>query len=625
MRRRILAAVVRGRGTPRADPTPGVRATHADEKSPSPTPAYRAAAADPARDDAVGQSRDDSRQQALGERVHARAADPHRARGRRRGTRASPVWRVPSSSPGPRSSRSFSAMRKPSLVSRITSSRCARQLPTAAAGTAARSSMPRCRARRGRAAGAAARGRGARRSRSPSGWRWARRRRPRSRWWRPAGASSPRLERVHHRLLFGRLHAPVHEPDAQVRQRRGRARRMRDLGRLRARAVSDSSISVHTQYACRPSAQAARMRSITSRAARSADRDGLHRRASRRQLVDHRHVEIGVGASSPACAESASRSSPADAAPRSPRARPCRAAPGAGARRSGAARRRSRARARGTRRLPASAHACRSRSRAPSATASRARCARALPVDLAGQPDDAHAERLAAMRGNCASAARRAVRSAPSARPAGPHSIARSAASAATTVLPLPTSPCTRRSIGGGRARSSRDFGADALLRAGQRERQRCAASARASDRRRAAARRGVLRDARAGVQAQVLRQQFLERQPLLRRMRARRAAPRRRHRGGGRCTVSSASRSEGSPMPARKFGGISSSCVVARQQRPAPRRSRRRRRFWPRPSVVGYIGVSRSSTGSGVIAVEARGISDAPSPARARRAATSP
>ena len=34
-----------------------------------------------------------------------------------------PVWRVPSTSPGPRSSRSFSAMRKPSLVSRSTSRR----------------------------------------------------------------------------------------------------------------------------------------------------------------------------------------------------------------------------------------------------------------------------------------------------------------------------------------------------------------------------------------------------------------------------------------------------------------------------------------------------------------------
>ena len=51
--------------------------------------------------------------------------------------------------------------------------------------------------------------------------------------------------------------------------------------------------------------------------------------------------------------------------------------------------------------------------------------------------------------------------------------MATAAASAATTVLPEPTSPCSSRCIGWSRARSARDLGADAPLRGGQREGQR--------------------------------------------------------------------------------------------------------------------------------------------------------
>ena len=53
-------------------------------------------------------------------------------------------------------------------------------------------------------------------------------------------------------------------------------------------------MSVQTQYAWRPSAHASRMRSITSLRRAFAMRDRRDRRASGRQFVDHRHVEIGV-------------------------------------------------------------------------------------------------------------------------------------------------------------------------------------------------------------------------------------------------------------------------------------------------------------------------------------------
>ena len=102
---------------------------------------------------------------------------------------ARPVWRVPSSSPGPRSSRSFSAMTKPSLVSPHHVQALARHLPTAATGTAARNSRPRAAPDPTAQLVQLRQARGARRSRSPSGWHWARRRRPRSPWSPPAGRS----------------------------------------------------------------------------------------------------------------------------------------------------------------------------------------------------------------------------------------------------------------------------------------------------------------------------------------------------------------------------------------------------------------------------------------------------
>ena len=135
--------------------------------------------------------------------------------------------------------------------------------PTTATGTAARNSTPRCRAPPVRAAGAAGPGPGARRSRSPSARHWARPRRPRSPWSPPAGRARPALKARIVDCFSRGLHATVHQADAQLRQRQLQ-RLERDLRGLRAPTSSESSISVQTQYACRPSAQAARMRSTSS-------------------------------------------------------------------------------------------------------------------------------------------------------------------------------------------------------------------------------------------------------------------------------------------------------------------------------------------------------------------------
>ena len=92
-----------------------------------------------------------------------------------------------------------------------------------------------------------------------------------------------------------------------------------------------------------------------------AQQQRAHGAAARRQLVDHREVEIAVERSAPACAGSASRSSRARAAACPPP--PWRRVPRAAARRSGAARRSPRGRGDGTPRPPAPARGFRPRGR----------------------------------------------------------------------------------------------------------------------------------------------------------------------------------------------------------------------------------------------------------------------
>ena len=104
-----------------------------------------------------------------------------------------------------------------------------------------------------------------------------------------------------------------------------------------------------------------------------------------------------------------------------------------------------------------------------------------------------------------------------------PASTAASAANAATTVLPEPTSPCTSRSIGSRCGEIARDLRRDPVLRAGQLERQ-CGEEALAQRSHRPRRRGRMRAHLRAqALQTQMLGQQFLERQPLLRRMRAER------------------------------------------------------------------------------------------------------
>ena len=102
-----------------------------------------------------------------------------------------------------------------------------------------------------------------------------------------------------------------------------------------------------------------------------------------------------------------------------------------------------------------------------------------------------------------------------------PASTTSAAASAATIVLPEPTSPCTRRIIGCGTARSRAHFAEDAPLRAGQREagagEQRPGELAVARERQ-----GGIAADRRAQLpERELLREQLLEGEAPLRGMAA--------------------------------------------------------------------------------------------------------
>ena len=213
------------------------------------------------------------------------------------------------------------------------------------------------------------------------------------------------------------------------------------------------------------------------RASTSPRRASVHRRvadrpAPRRQLVDHRDVEVGVVGHRErardrrrAHHELVRRSASRCLAPQRR---------GAAARRSGAARRPPRARGARSPPLPGTARACRWRSaprrwqwpRAPRASlASRGRraarrCARPsgreplaelAPVLLGEDLGRRHHRRLRAR-----------------------HRPRRGRRCAATMVLPLPTSPCSSRCIGCGSARSRRTSFIARALRAREPERQRC-------------------------------------------------------------------------------------------------------------------------------------------------------
>ena len=172
-----------------------------------------------------------------------------------------PVWRVPSSSPGPRSSKSFSAIRNPSLVVRIVSSRSLAICDSGGwySSTQLDARLPR-----------------PTRPRS-----WCSCDRPRRSAFsmiisEALGTSTPTSMTVvaTSRCSSPRLKASIVacfspgfiRPCTKPTRSSGRAavNCSHVVWAACATTSSLSSMIVHTQYACRPSAQAERMRSMSS-------------------------------------------------------------------------------------------------------------------------------------------------------------------------------------------------------------------------------------------------------------------------------------------------------------------------------------------------------------------------
>ena len=227
----------------------------------------------------------------------------------------------------------------------------------------------------------------------------------------------------------------------------------------------------------------------------------------------------------------------------------------------------------------------------PLAISSRA-AARALPVTLPASQ--------ATRRPRGSSQARKLPRCCSASSSVGaisatwrPASTALAAASAATTVLPLPTSPCTRRSIGSGRAMS--------LLTSSS---TRCWApvSLKARRWRRALAslpggRTGIAPWARRAMRCRRrLRWWASSSSSASRRWAGCRPAANRARSasGGGRCAVSRASRSVGRARRSRMPAGSSSSAAASGRRLSASPTSRATD-CGPRPSIAGYTGSSES------------------------------
>ena len=115
-----------------------------------------------------------------------------------------------------------------------------------------------------------------------------------------------------------------------------------------------------------------------------------------------------------------------------------------------------------------------------------------------------------------------ASRSAPSAPTAQPFATAQQRGAAATSVLPLPTSPCSSRFIGTSRVMSSQISAITRPLRAGQRERQRCSKLVEQTGRhaQRAARRDRCSRSARRSCARRRQRQELREDESLARALR---------------------------------------------------------------------------------------------------------
>ena len=262
----------------------------------------------------------------------------------------------------------------------------------------------------------------------------------------------------------------VHEADRVaemlLQRRRSAPRRRRDRSPRTRRPAGRPSRPARRRSSARPTA------ATTSSMRSSGTRARVDRLAAGRLLAQLRDVHVAEIGRAPACAGSASRSSPAR-----PRPRPCGRARGAGARRSGAARRRPQA-PRSRNSTSSWNSACVPTSRSSSPAASRARMsARSRAALAAGEDRDAQAGGLGERRDASRDAGAREFRSAPSGRPAGRPRPTVAAASSATTVLPEPTSPCSRRSMRSG----LREVGVDLRDGARLRRRERIGQGARRS------------------------------------------------------------------------------------------------------------------------------------------------
>ena len=335
--------------------------------------------------------------------------------------------------------------------------------------TAGCSSSAALRGRHARATGAAARARSARRARSPSASRSPHRRPTSMTVVATSTSIDARCELLHHSGLVGAGgNWPCSRPMRSSGSSCGDAR-----VRLGGRGCLDgiTLLDQRTHPVRLPSGR--HVRTDTGDhliAATGRDQFRHDGPPAGRQLVDHRDVEVGEVAHRQRARNRRGRQ---HQHVRLPGRRPIRAMPVAARPRSDAAHRRSPVRAGRSSPPPGSARACRSTSCAvtardvsPAPRAWLRRQAGRRARSCATPSGASHC----AMRPKCCSASSSvgAISAA-----CQPDSIARAAASAATTVLPLPTSPCTSRCIGCSRARSASISCQTRCCAARQRERQR--------------------------------------------------------------------------------------------------------------------------------------------------------
>ena len=173
-----------------------------------------------------------------------------------------------------------------------------------------------------------------------------RRRRPRSPSWRRARRARRVRNALHHLLLLGRRHPPVQQPEPQPGQLVRPAAGRTSPRPTRPRASRTPRSAGTRRRPGGPAATSARTAAHASASSSGPSAQRVHdRRAPRRQLVEHAHVEVAVHGHRRR-ARDRRRRHHEHVGHRRPR--PCPAARPAARRRSGAARRSRRRRGGGT-------------------------------------------------------------------------------------------------------------------------------------------------------------------------------------------------------------------------------------------------------------------------------------